>query len=69
MKWWHVPTRCFGLRKTRYSGIEKTSLQHVVIATALNLNRIFYWLEERERTDTRVSAFGRLMKGVKNQAA
>ena len=62
-------TRSFGLRKARYSGIEKTSLQHVVIATALNLNRIYYWLEERERTDTRISAFGRLMKGIKNQAA
>ncbi len=52
--------RAFGLRRTRYRGLEKTHLQHVAIATAINMDRIVAWLEERPRATTRTSRFAAL---------
>jgi len=48
------------LRRTRYRGLAKTRLLHLLIATALNFVRLAAWLAERPRAQTRVSAFARL---------
>ncbi len=48
------------LRRTRYRGLAKTRLLHLLIATALNVHRLAAWLAERPRAGTRVSAFARL---------
>ncbi|HSH83390.1 MAG TPA: IS1182 family transposase, partial [Herpetosiphonaceae bacterium] len=45
------------LRRTRYKGLEKTRLLHLLIATAMNLLRVAAWLAERPRSQTRQSAF------------
>jgi len=37
--------RAFELRRTRYIGLLKTCLQHIAIAVAINLARIFKMLE------------------------
>ena len=48
------------LRRTRYRGVAKTRLQHIFIATALNVLRVAAWLAERPRAHTRTSAFAAL---------
>jgi transposase len=48
------------LRRTRYRGLAKTRVLHLLIATALNFVRVAAWLAERPRAQTRVSAFARL---------
>jgi len=48
------------LRRTRYRGLAKTRLLHLLIATALNFVRLAAWLAERPRAQTRASAFARL---------
>jgi transposase len=50
----------FDLRRSRYIGLAKTRLQHLMIASALNLVRMGAWLMEKPRAQTRVSRFGRL---------
>jgi len=35
--------RAFGLRRARYRGIEKTTLQHIMTAVAVNLARLVAW--------------------------
>jgi transposase len=52
--------RGFGLRRTRYRGLAKTSLQHVATAAAINVDRIIAWLNERPRAKTRISRFAAL---------
>ena len=52
--------RAFGLRRSRYIGEAKTRLQHLMIACALNLVRLFAWSEERPREQTRRSRFAAL---------
>jgi transposase len=52
--------RAFGLRRSRYIGLDKTHLQHVGIAAAINLVRAVAWLDGDELPPTRVSAFQRL---------
>ena len=47
--------RAFGLRRTRYWGLEKTHLQHVATAAAINVDRIVAWLDERPQAQTRIS--------------
>ena len=37
--------RAFGLRKARYKGLSKVSLQHILTATAINFVRINAWLD------------------------
>ncbi|MGI8915366.1 MAG: transposase [Chloroflexota bacterium] len=48
------------LRRTRYRGLAKTRLLHLLIATALNVLRVAAWLAERPRAHVRHSAFARL---------
>jgi transposase len=52
--------RAFGLRRTRYRGLAKTSLQHAVTAAAINLKRVVNWLDGACQTKTRVSRFSAL---------
>jgi transposase len=52
--------RAFGLRRTRYRGLDKTHLQHVATAAAINIDRIVAWLAERPRAKTRTSRFAAL---------
>jgi transposase len=48
------------MRRSRYIGENKTHLQHVSIAAAINIVRIVAWLDGDELAPTRVSAFQRL---------
>ncbi len=53
-------TRAFGLRRCRYRGFPKTRLQHIFIATAINLVRIWQWWTEAYNFGTPASQFARL---------
>jgi transposase len=46
-----------GLRRTRYVGLEKTGLQHVFTALAINLVRLDAHLAGKKTAKTRVSRF------------
>ena len=52
--------RC-GLRRSRYIGLTKTHLQHLITATAINLVRVAAWLEGTPRAKTRRSAVAALV--------
>jgi transposase len=52
------------LRRTRYIGLAKTHLGHVLTAVAVNLLRIGAWLAGVPRARTRQSAFATLMAGL-----
>jgi transposase len=52
--------RVMGLRRSRYIGQEKTHLQHVATAAALNVVRSLAWFDGLPRAQTRRSAFVRL---------
>jgi IS5 family transposase len=52
--------RALGLRRTRYFGLEKTSLQHLFTAAAINLIRLDAFLAEKKPTKTRTSRFAAL---------
>jgi transposase len=56
-------TRAFALRQARYIGLAKTQLQHLLIATAMNLARVAAWLMEIPRASTRLSAFAGFAAG------
>ncbi len=51
--------RC-DLRQARYLGEAKTRLQHLLIATALNVIRVVAWYLETPLAPTRQSRFARL---------
>ena len=53
--------RAFDLRRSRYIGSAKTHLQHLLIAAAIDLSRIYCWLVGEPRAQTRQSAFTALM--------
>ncbi|MEJ2738184.1 MAG: IS1182 family transposase [Anaerolineae bacterium] len=53
-------TRVCGLRRSRYTGMAKTHLQHVFTAVAINLIRLAAWFEETPRGQTRCSRFAAL---------
>jgi len=53
--------RVFDLRHTRYIGHAKTHLQHLLIATALNVARLADWFDDRPRVHTRPTPFVALM--------
>jgi transposase len=59
-----VGVRSFGLRRSRYLGLEKTQLQHVVTVSALNLVRVADWLAGEPRAGTRLARFERVMQQV-----
>ena len=52
--------RAFGLRRTWYRALEKTHLQHVATAAAMNLDRVIAWQEGRPLAKTRTSHFAAL---------
>ncbi|WP_353618373.1 transposase [Roseomonas genomospecies 6] len=54
----------FGLRRCRYIGLAKTSLQHVLTAATLNLVRLEAWWTDRPLAKTRVSRFAVLGPSV-----
>ena len=49
-----------GLRRTRYRGLVKTRLQHVITAVAINLLRIASWANGTRAAETRCSHFAAL---------
>jgi transposase len=53
--------RLCGLRRSRYVGLAKTHLQHILTAVALNLVRLSAWLSGTPLAPTRQSTFARLM--------
>jgi transposase len=53
-------TRAFALRRTRYIGLPKTHLQHLLTAAAMNITRLAAWLQDSPRSQTRRSHFARL---------
>lgn len=52
--------RAADLRRSRYLGLAKTSLQNLVTAAALNLLRVATWLAEWPRAQTRHALFAAL---------
>jgi len=52
--------RAFGMRRSRYRGMEKTHLQHLIIATTINLVRVLAWSEGKPLAKTRTSRFAAL---------
>ena len=54
--------RAFGLRRARYLGQAKTHLQHILIATSMNLVRICQWLAGEPQAQTRQSPFAKLLQ-------
>jgi len=52
--------RAFELRRTRYIGLAKTHLQHVLTAVAMNVVRIIAWRLGIPHTKTRTSRFAAL---------
>ncbi len=55
--------RC-GLRRSRYIGLAKTHLQHVITAAALNLVRVGAWLCGQPRAVTRRAAYAQLINAA-----
>jgi transposase len=56
--------RAFGMRRSRYRGMEKTHLQHLIIATAINVVRLLAWLDGKPLAKTRTSKFAALALGT-----
>ncbi|THF68401.1 hypothetical protein E7T06_16620 [Deinococcus sp. Arct2-2] len=52
--------RAFGLRNCRYRELQKTSLQHVLTALAINVVRLCAWLDGDRPVRTRRSRFAQL---------
>ncbi|MEM6401185.1 MAG: transposase [Cyanobacteria bacterium P01_D01_bin.116] len=53
-------TRAFGMRRCRYRGFEKTRLQHIITAAAMNLVRIWQWWTEANNFGKSISRFAAL---------
>jgi transposase len=53
--------RVRGMRRSRYVGLAKTQLQHLVTAAALNVVRVGQWLMEKPPAKTRRTAFAALV--------
>jgi transposase len=56
--------RAFGMRRSRYIGLDKTHLQHLGIAAAINVVRAVAWLDGDDLAPTRVTAFQRLYQAA-----
>jgi transposase len=52
--------RLCDVRRSRYIGLAKTHLQHIITAAALNLIRVVEWLKEPTLAKTPTSRFARL---------
>jgi len=48
------------MRQSRYRGLDKTHLQFILTAAAMNLTRVINWHNEVERKSTQPTRFGRL---------
>jgi len=57
-------TRISDLRRSRYVGLAKTGLLHLLIAAALNFMRVAAWLADVPHAHTRRSAFAKLGSAV-----
>lgn len=53
--------RTMGLCRSRYLGLARTHLQHLLTAIAINLGRLAAWIGDTPAGRTRRSAFARLM--------
>ena len=53
-------TRTGEVRRSRYIGLVKTRLMHLLLATALNCRRVAAWFADIPRAQTRPSAFAAL---------
>jgi transposase len=49
--------RAFELRQSRYIGLARTHLQHILTAAAMNIARFDAWVTDRPRAKTRISHF------------
>ncbi len=56
--------RAMGLRRSRYIGQEKTHLQHLATAAAMNIVRLMRWLDGEPHAQTRRSPFVQLLRPV-----
>ena len=56
--------RAFDLRRSRYMGLAKTHLQHILIAVAINVVRVVAWLADPHPKKPRVSPFTALASPV-----
>jgi transposase len=54
-------TRSLCLRWTRYIGLRRVHLGHILAAVGLNVLRLGEWLLETARAKTRITPFARLM--------
>ena len=54
--------RTMGLRRSRYIGQERTHVQHVATAAAINIVRLMRWLNGQPHAKTRQSALVRLLR-------
>jgi transposase len=54
--------RSMGLRRSRYIGQERTHLQHVATAAAINIVRLMRWLHDDPHAKTRQSPLVRLLR-------
>jgi hypothetical protein len=65
---WKAPfrkrVRAMGLRRSRYIGQERTHLQHLATAAAMNIVRLMRWLDGEPLAQTRISAFVQLLRPV-----
>ena len=52
--------RAFDLRRSRYTGLAKTHLQHILIAAAINLVRVVAWLTDPRPQKRRAAPFAAL---------
>lgn len=52
--------RAFDLRRSRYIGLNKTHLQHVITATAMNVSRLLTWGMGEQSDVARISRFAAL---------
>jgi transposase len=55
-----LAVRAFELRRCRYIGLKKTTLQHIITAAAINVVRLTAWLRGEPLAQTRKSSFAQL---------
>jgi transposase len=53
--------RAFDLRRSRYIGLAKTHLQHILIAVGINLKRVMTWFTHPQPTKPYISPFAALV--------
>jgi transposase len=53
--------RAFDLRRSRYIGLAKTHLQHILIAVGINLKRVMAWLTHPQPTKPYIAPFAALI--------